>query len=61
MHPTDSYGLKFCVLGENHESRTQDAGVKTSLLFLPYANNKDTDHPAPSVQSDQRLCCSLPR
>ena len=23
-------------------------------LFLPYANNK-------SVQSDQRLCCSLPR
>ena len=27
-------------------------------LFMPYANNKGADQPA---QSNQRLCCSLPR
>ena len=33
-------------------------------LVLPYANNKGADqpaHPRTSTQSDQRLCCSLPR
>ena len=28
--------------------------------FLPYANNKGADQPA-HPQSDQHLCCSLPR
>ena len=32
MRPMDAYGLKFCVLGENHASRTQDAGVTKSLI-----------------------------
>ena len=27
-------------------------------LFMPYVNNKGTDLP---VQSDQHICCSLPR
>ena len=29
-------------------------------LFMPYANDKGADQIA-SAQSDQRLCCSLPR
>ena len=30
-------------------------------LIMPYANNKGADQPAHPVQSDQHLCCSLPR
>ena len=36
--------------------------VMRKTLFLPYMNNKGTEQPAHrSAQSDQRLCCSLPR
>ena len=32
------------------------------MYFMPYANNNGADQPAhPDAQSDQCLCCLLPR
>ena len=45
-------GLPRNALNEPHHEKT---------CFMLYANNKDADEPCASVQSDQRLCCSLLR
>ena len=42
--------------------RTRQKRVVTDTCFMLYAHNKDADQPLhPYAQSDQRLCCSLPR